>query len=116
MRPLLPPRLLDLRSALREASEGPYGYALYLPEDEPWTLDTRCALVDANDPSADDTLGPAFAQAHRLRFALDYRMVRGIRNNLMQQVASPSDLLLLEAFLYYYDNDAFLRVGGTPRP
>lgn len=41
-------------------------------------------------------------------YVLDIQTVKGIIKNISEQKAECTDNDLFEAFLYYYDNDAFL--------
>jgi hypothetical protein len=77
---------------------------LYLPFDEVWNLESRCVVVDQSDIDG----APHLATENGLSCALQIAAVQGIVFNAMEQVTTIDANLLLKAFLYYYDNDAFI--------
>jgi hypothetical protein len=79
---------------------------VYLPMGEPWSLSTRCALLECSDINGN----PEFAEKHGLEYAIGADAVQGVAYNLKSQVPVPTEKQLLEAFLFYYDNDAFVSV------
>ncbi|MCP4546845.1 MAG: hypothetical protein GY835_10320 [bacterium] len=88
---------------------------LYLPESEPWSLESPALVARSVEVPPEDELElkagyPAAALQHNLVSALQSATIEDIVSNLQAQVAAPSAEQLLQAFLYYYDNDAFLVV------
>ena len=108
MQELPPPLFATLGEILASAPAHPSGYALYLPDDEVWELSTRCALISPDDIESDEQEEPFVAVDAGLRYALDGGTLKEIYDNLKQQVAVVDAALLLNAFLFYYDNDAFI--------
>ena len=82
---------------------------VYLPMEEEWSLSTRCCLLDTSD--IDGT--PEFAIKNGLEFAIEASVILETFENLKEQIQNPTAEQLLEAFLFYYDNDAFLRLEDT---
>uniref|UniRef100_UPI00117C26FB DUF7716 domain-containing protein n=1 Tax=Paenibacillus sp. FSL R7-0337 TaxID=1926588 RepID=UPI00117C26FB len=54
---------------------------------------------------------PLFAKHNYLMYALDIQTIKGIINNALMQKNDCTHSDLLEAFLYYYDNDAFIVIN-----
>ena len=91
----------------------PINTRLYLPEKDIWSLDSE-ALVEVSTevPPEEEHLPkagyPNLALSNKLMATLDSSTVMDIVENAraQRQSASPEDILA--AFLYYYDNDAFI--------
>lgn len=81
----------------------PTGF-LYLPMDEVWQLQTRCAVLAKSDSDG----VPDLAQQHGLSYALEMASVQEIVVNARGQLGEPTVDQLFEAFLFYYDHDAFI--------
>ncbi|SCW66692.1 hypothetical protein SAMN04487970_102646 [Paenibacillus tianmuensis] len=103
-------KLMVLRDILNNIEQFEWSDDLFLPEDETWSLDTKGAVLpdDIDDMENDSDEIPKFAKEHNLKYVLGIDSVRGIISNISDQKASCTDNDLFEAFLYYYDNDAFL--------
>lgn len=91
---------------------------LYLPKDEAWTVSCRCAVLESEEVPPElehipDVGMPEFAKSHNLVQTLPVEVVRGIVQNAKMQKPEISDAKLFEAFLYYYDNDAFIVMNKT---
>ena len=74
--------------------------SVVLTEDEIWCVDTMCMILDPNDVEDDDDEAP--------KIALDVQTIQSIVQNISEQKRDYTDEELLEAFLYYYDNDAYI--------
>ena len=101
---------LVLRKVLSDAERFPWSFALYLPADEVWSLRTKAAVLDPDDcDDSDDVPAPALEAG--LSYALSMQQVQDVCRNAIgeggESAADPE--ALLAAFLYFYDNDAFLR-------
>ena len=103
---------MNTLSRLSEVLENPDKYSakthLFLPMDEDWNEDTYCAVLSWDDDK------PQFAKEHGLDPALDMYAVQGIVSNARQQRSLLSPGMLLDAFLFYYDNDAFIDFDVLP--
>lgn len=102
---------IDLRKVLSNIKEYNWSDALYLPEDETWDLETKAAIIDPDDVEDDSDEVPLFAKQNDLMYALDIQTIKGIINNALMQKNDCTHSDLLEAFLYYYDNDAFIVIN-----
>jgi hypothetical protein len=104
-----------LRAALRE--ELPEGW-FYLPETSRVDLATPVLLMtDTDDLERDESGGPREASDRGFpREGLDTPTLVSIALGATQLATPPSDDLLLEAFLYYHEFDAFLPHPGAPDP
>jgi hypothetical protein len=96
--------LLPLGKALAEIERFPARHALFLPADEKWDERTLCAVL----PLPDEVDDPPFAKEHDLTHAMDVYSVQDVVANARLQTPDPSARLLVEAFLFYFDNDAFI--------
>jgi hypothetical protein len=104
-----------LRAALRE--ELPEGW-FYLPESPKANLTTRVLLItDTDDLERDQRDIPRAASDRGFpEEGLDTPTLVSIAQGTTDFASPPSDDLLLEAFLYYHEFDAFLPHPGAPDP
>ncbi|HKI00990.1 MAG TPA: hypothetical protein VKK31_03335 [Thermoanaerobaculia bacterium] len=86
----------------------PWNYALYLPSNQDWTLETLCAVLDPDD-YGDDEEGPEFAVQNHLQYALGVQQVQDVVRFALAKNPQAPVADLFSAFLYYYDHDAFER-------
>ena len=84
--------------------------ALFLPEDEVWEKDTEGMVLDPDDVEDDDDDVPREAKEKHLMYALNIQTIQLIVKNLEQQNHHYSEGDLMEAFLYYYNNDAYIEL------
>jgi len=83
------------------------GHFLYLPMDEVWQVETKCAVI----PQSDLDGVPDVAQQNGLSYALGIAAVQDVVANAREQNANVNLAQLLQAFLFYYDHDAFITFG-----
>jgi hypothetical protein len=106
-----------LRAALRD--ELPDGW-FYLPESSKPDLATPVLLItDAGDLEDDGSGIPAAALASDRGFpleGLDTATLVSVAQGATEFAMPPPDELLLEAFLYYLEFDAYLPSPGAPNP
>jgi hypothetical protein len=103
------PSIQRLAEVLDRIETLPWGHAIYLDTQRPWTEESRVAVLDPNDvedPDSDDD--PEFAVRHGLKYALTVSITQDIVDNTKQQKVQPSVVDLLQAFNYYYEHDAFI--------
>jgi hypothetical protein len=101
-------KLIRLRDVLINVEEFEWRDALFVKRDEEWTLDSKCAVLDPDDVEDDADEEPRFAIDNNLKYALNMQEVRGILKNAYEQKSNCNEDDLFKAFLYYYDNDAFM--------
>lgn len=101
--------LISIKEVLKNIGDYEWSYALFLPEDEVWKLNTQSAVLDPDDIEDEDEEFPKLAIEKNLIYTLNIQTIQGIVKNAYEQRANCSDNDLLEAFLYYYDNDAFIK-------
>jgi hypothetical protein len=104
-----PVPFVELLSTIEEYSEG----WVYLPTNKPWTLESDAAILKSEEvpPELEDDPEagiPAFAKQNDLMQALPVGTVQDIVKNAKTQRREPPAELLLKAFLFYYDHDAFI--------
>lgn len=82
---------------------------LYMPEEEVWTLETFCSVIRYEE-YADADEDPQYARENNLAYVFGMATVRSIVSNARLQKAEVSLKELYDAFIYYYDYDAFLNL------
>jgi hypothetical protein len=97
-----------MKDVLTNIDKYDWSYALFLPEDEEWELQTTCAVLDPDDVEEDADEAPRYAIDNKLVYALSIHDIQGIVENAYGQKSDCNIKDLLEAFLYYFDNDAFI--------
>jgi len=98
---------ISLRTILRDP--GLFTGWLYLPS-QPWTLDTEGIFFkfDKNaDPNVDQT--PEVVRTNNWQEVLDAASIEDIVDNARAQLEDVSVGDLLQAFIYYVENDAFIK-------
>ncbi len=108
-------RLYKLSFVLKNIEEFQWSDALFLPEDEVWNVDTEGLILDPNDVEDDSEEVPRVAKEKNLMYALSVQDVQNIVYNAKQQKEKAAVTELLEAYLYYYDNDAYIDWGLPTR-
>lgn len=91
-------------------------HSLYLPFDQKWGLETKAltVLLDSSGGGPEETEDdhpPEAAIREGLARAIGMDAVQDVVANLRQQMNEPTPVQLLEAFLFYYDNDAFIELA-----
>ncbi|HZL87195.1 MAG TPA: hypothetical protein VFB96_02365 [Pirellulaceae bacterium] len=84
----------------------PFDHHLCLPEGVDWNGDTRCAIVESDELSGPEE--HPLAVAHKLICTIGTNEVQDIIFNAKAQLPEASADKLLEAFCFYFDNDAFI--------
>ncbi|WP_412022575.1 hypothetical protein [Burkholderia cepacia] len=85
---------------------GDYSGWLYLPP-MPWALETEGAFaLDTKGP--DEHIVPEIAKQPGWRITLDSATIEDILINAHDQVDDPSLAQLLDAFVFYVENDEFI--------
>ena len=95
-----------LGDVFSQLADLPWNHVVYLPAGTP-TLDTECVVLDPDLVTPDQDVP---AQAARLGFeqGLGIDDIRSIRENTRLQGRDTSDYAMLQAFVYYLQNDAFI--------
>ncbi|RQR53250.1 hypothetical protein DIE18_30025 [Burkholderia sp. Bp9125] len=102
--PASPATEVSLKQILEQP--GDFSGWLYLPA-MPWTPDTVGAFApDTTDP--DEGTVPDIAKQPGWRITLDGATIEDIVINAHEQVDDPSLSQLLDAFVFYVENDAFI--------
>lgn len=100
---------------IREVFEknGEFSGWLYLPR-QPWTLDTEGLFIEMDiDADPSDPFPPALIGPCNLEEALDAAGIEDVISNAHSQLSNPSIDRLVDAFLFYIENDAFIEFGGA---
>ncbi len=101
-------KIVKLRDVLLNLDDFERRDALFMVRNEEWGLNTKCAVLDPDDVEDDADEEPRFAMDNNLKHVLNMRDIRGIVMNAYEQKSNCTGNDLLEAFLYYYKNDAFI--------
>ena len=81
-------------------------HSLFMPADRPWTLETPVLVEDGDDVEEDEEL-PRSVVERNFRYALTMQTVQDIVANARLQKPNANLAELFEAFVYYFENDAF---------
>ena len=86
---------------------------LYLPMEKPWSLDSKCLVLESEEvpPEEEDKPNagiPQIAISMGMIQIMPITTVQDIIINAKEQSKTLSEKDFFEAFLYYYDNDAFM--------
>ncbi|MFO0942583.1 MAG: hypothetical protein U0930_17745 [Pirellulales bacterium] len=99
--------LTTLGAVLLNADDLSSDAVLFLPYGEVWNSKTRCAVI-AVDRDADEDDVPDLAVQNSLERALQIAQVQDVVVNARQQRNQLTAEILVTAFLFYYDRDAFI--------
>jgi hypothetical protein len=97
--------VLTLGEALRVGEDLPFSHSLFLPLDVSWNATTPCAILNADH--LDDPDQHPIAIEHGFRSVIGTNEIQDIVINAREQLSAATVEQLLEAFLFYIDNDAF---------
>src|SRR4051794_16649868 len=110
--------LKTLGDALRDVDAFDWKHAIYLPYSDAWigsdgyiswTASTPCAVLDPQESDSDKPDdAPPFAKEHGFHYALGISAVRDIVANARLQQPHVDTEDLVEAFMHYFDHDAFI--------
>lgn len=100
--------LIELENLLKKVNEFNWSDSLYLPEDDVWSLTTKGLVLDPDDVEDDDDEVPKLAKEHDMIDALSIQTIQGIVKNAYEQKSDCTVEELLEAYLYYFDHDAYI--------
>lgn len=108
-------KLTSLREVLEQANFLDDEAWLYLPASDRWSLDSKCAVLRSEEvpPELEDQPDagiPEFAKQAGLMQALAIANVKEIVANARLQRPGVELPVLLDAFLFYYDHDAFIEI------
>lgn len=106
-------KILKLRNVLLYSEKFEWSDALFLIRDSMWTLNSECTVLDPDDVEDDADEEPKFAAENNMKYALSMQDLQSIVDNAYQQNPNCTENDLLQAFLYYYDHDAFITFDST---
>jgi len=95
-----------IRDVFGQLGSFPWNHVVYLPPGTP-TLDTECVVLDPDDGDPDQDV-PEQAADLGFEEGLGIDDIRSIQENAQLQGRKPSDDEMLQAFVYYLQNDAFI--------
>lgn len=107
--------LTTLGKALSATTQLPLDADLFLPFDEVWGPDTRCT-VEPLDRYAYEPAVPEVAARNGFGRVLQVAQLQDIVDNARQQRPVASAAELVEAFLFFYDRDAFIDFRQSAEP
>lgn len=102
----------DLREVLRDAGNIDWRLALYLPKDvSSWSLDSVVMVEDPDDVDSDyPDEDPDVVKDAGYRYVMGIQSIQGIVNNANLQKNNALDEDFFKAFIYYFENDAFIKL------
>ena len=99
--------LLVLRDVINSIQEYPWEDWLFLPQDENWHIDTKCAVLNLDDLDDEEEV-PMFANENALKLVLNISDVQDIVENYLQNHKDATIDDLFNAVMYYFKHDAFI--------
>ena len=99
-------RILQLRDVLGNDRDFNTGHFLYLPKDQEWDLNTKCAVISESDVDGI----PEFARKNGLSYILGMAAIQDIGANAREQIKKVTLDTIFQAFLFYYKHDAFINL------
>lgn len=103
--------LISIRKLLLNPQTNPEGWLFLPPESEKWSLDTQGVFSsDSSDyePGSDNHLPEQIKQEGWIE-SLDNATIEDIVCNAQEQLGTPGENSLFQAFKFYFDNDAFIQ-------
>lgn len=97
---------IELKSLLLDVEQFPWNEHVYMSNEGKWSLNSSCYIFNLNE-LADDEEEPKFAVENNLRCVLSIGDIQDVVINMKQQKENCSEQDLFNAFMYYYENDAF---------
>lgn len=101
-------KVTTIKDVLINAPDLLWSDSLFLPDTVVWTLETKAVICDPDDVESEDDEIPQIAKEMGLPLSIGIQDIKQVVNHARQQVKDCSIEQLFEAFLYYYDNDAFI--------
>ena len=102
------PQMMTIEDVLMGAANLLWSDSLFLPEGEKWGLETKGLVWDPDDVDSDEDEVPKIAEENGLLCCIGIQVIQQVVDNARQQLQNCSVEQLFDAFLYYYDNDAFI--------
>lgn len=99
---------VTIQEILSNADTFTWSDSLFLSIDDVWVLETEGLVWDPDDVESDEDEVPKSAEENGYDCFLSIQTIQSIVRNAKQQRPDASLKLLLDAFLYYWDNDAFI--------
>lgn len=89
---------------------------VYLSEEESWKPESPCLVLQSDEvpPEEEDDPDagvPEIAKKLKMMQTVTVAEVQDIVANCKMQKSDASDETLFEAFIYYYDNDAYIEIA-----
>lgn len=101
-------QIVTIKDALINAPDLLWSDSLFLPDTLTWELETTGVICDPDEVESEDEEIPQIAKEMGLPLSIGVQDIQQVVDNARQQVEDCSIQQLFEAFLYYYDNDAFI--------
>ena len=102
------PQMITIKDVLMGAANLLWSDSLFLPEGKKWGLETKGLVWDPDDVDSDEDEVPRIAEENGLLCHIGIQAIQQVVDNARQQLRNCSVEQLFDAFLYYYDNDAFI--------
>ena len=99
--------MFTLSQFLQSPDDFPWNEAIYLPKDKTWSLNSPIAVWNPDDFDEGEE-DPKIVRDNGLTYALGVSAGQDIVANAREQKTDLTMDDLLNAFLFYYKNDAFI--------
>ena len=84
-----------------------------MPHGVDWNESTQCAVLHSDDLEKEPDLDrPRVAVENGLYYALEMQVIESIVENARDQRRAATISDLVDAFVYYHDNDAYIDWSG----
>lgn len=103
---------VTLGEVLQNINSYRWSDALFLLDEDEWGEDTKGVILDPNNVEDDEEDVPDFAKKNNMVDALGIGTIQEICDNAFQQKKECTIDELINAYLYYYNNDAFITFEG----
>lgn len=103
------PQKSTLIDILSNSEKLPWNASLFLSGKHPFLSENSAMVID-QDKDEDPEEREKRLEEVGYRYALSISTVQEIVNNLKLQIENPTNDQLIEAFNYYFKNDAFIEI------
>jgi hypothetical protein len=108
-------QILSFRIILETMMNRPTTAWLYLPRDEKWSLNSNSVILESDEvpPEMEDEPEagvPLFAKQHNFVRVMPVASLQDVAINVQLQMPHATPEQLFEAFIFYYENDAYIKI------
>ena len=98
----------SLEAILESLEKYQQDFALYVAKDSRFDFE-NCCVLDPDEAEDPDGSEYEYVQGNNLRYFLEISILAQIKHNLNSQLPNYSPQKLMEAVMYYFKHDAFIK-------